>query len=77
MSLKRGVNGNIKSLLILIKLLGLRQQQTFKIRIVGEREREISPANIQSWAVTMNTLRAWRRSFQGNFLQCAIIDYCK
>ena len=39
MSLKRGVNGNIKSLLILIKRLGLRQQQTFKIRIVGERER--------------------------------------
>ena len=77
MSLKRGVNGNIKSLLILIKRLGLRQQQTFKIRIVGEREREISPANIQSWAVTMNTLRAWRRSFQGNFLQCAIIDCCK
>ena len=42
MSLKRGVNGNIKSLLILIKRLGLRQQQTFKIRIVGERERDLT-----------------------------------
>ena len=41
MSLKRGVNGNIKSLLILIKRLGLRQQQTFKNKNCG-RERDLT-----------------------------------